>query len=146
MRLPRTISRAGRGCQVEDSMIALPKKGSISALFNAHIARDILNPKPFGFPTRYLFGFIMWVVVKIMVPFCVPIIITGPNLGDPKRNHNFDNPPCISGEPQLPYFADPLGAVLGATVGNLIHPPLAQRGRGGIKAGCRIEGVWTGFF
>ena len=34
-----------------------------------------------------------------MVPFWVPIIIrgpnTGPNLGDPKRDHNFDNLPYI---------------------------------------------------
>ena len=32
-----------------------------------------------------------------MVPFWVPIIIRGlirgPNLGDPKRDHDFDNPP-----------------------------------------------------
>ena len=38
-----------------------------------------------------------------MVPFWVPILIlglnTGPNLGDPKRDHNFDNPPC-EGETQ----------------------------------------------
>ena len=40
-------------------------------------------------------------IVKIMVPFWVPIIIrgpnTGPNLGDPKRDHNFDNPPNVFG-------------------------------------------------
>ena len=28
-----------------------------------------------------------------MVPFWVPII-PGPDLGDPKRDHNFDIPPC----------------------------------------------------
>ena len=28
-----------------------------------------------------------------MVPFWVPIIIRGLVLGDPKRDHNFDNPP-----------------------------------------------------
>ena len=35
-----------------------------------------------------------------MVPFWVPIINTGPNTGpnlrDPKRDHNFDNPPSDS--------------------------------------------------
>ena len=39
-------------------------------------------------------------VVKIMVPFWVPIINTGPNtgpsLGDPKRDHDLDNPPKSS--------------------------------------------------
>ena len=38
----------------------------------------------------------IWGIVKIMVPFWVPIISyynTGSNLGDPKRDHNFDNPP-----------------------------------------------------
>ena len=28
-----------------------------------------------------------------MVPFLGPYYNTGPNLGDPKRDHNFDNPP-----------------------------------------------------
>ena len=28
-------------------------------------------------------------------PFLGPYYNTGPNLGDPKRDHNFDNPPCI---------------------------------------------------
>ena len=39
-----------------------------------------------------------WGTVKIMVPFWVPIIIrgTGPNLGDPKRDHNFDNSPNVT--------------------------------------------------
>ena len=27
-------------------------------------------------------------------PFLGPYKKTGPNLGDPKRDHNFDNPPC----------------------------------------------------
>ena len=34
-----------------------------------------------------------WVVVKIMVPFLGPHYNTGPSLGYPKRDHNFDNPP-----------------------------------------------------
>ena len=33
----------------------------------------------------------VWGIVKIMVPFWVPIMIRGLILG-PKRNHNFDNP------------------------------------------------------
>ena len=28
-------------------------------------------------------------------PFLGPYYNTGPNLGDPKRDHNFDNPPYI---------------------------------------------------
>ena len=29
-------------------------------------------------------------------PFLVPYFITGPYVGDPKRDHNFDNPPyCL---------------------------------------------------
>ena len=44
-----------------------------------------------------------WGAVKIMVPIWVPIIIRGlirgPNLGDPKRDHNFDSSPHISGVP-----------------------------------------------
>ena len=31
-------------------------------------------------------------------PFLGPYFDTGPNLGDPKRDHNFDNPP-----PEIPY-------------------------------------------
>ena len=27
-------------------------------------------------------------------PFWGPYYNTGPNLGDPKRDHSFDNPPC----------------------------------------------------
>ena len=47
-------------------------------------------------PVKYWVG--IWGIVKIMVPFWVPIIIRGlirglPNLGDPKRDHNFDNYP-----------------------------------------------------
>ena len=46
-------------------------------------------------------GLLMWGIVKIMVPFWVPPYYntgpnnTGPNLRDPRRDHNFDNPPCI---------------------------------------------------
>ena len=29
-------------------------------------------------------------------PFWGPYYNTGPNLGDPKRDHNFDNPPLTS--------------------------------------------------
>ena len=28
-------------------------------------------------------------------PFLGPYFNTGPNLGDPKRDHNFDNPPYV---------------------------------------------------
>ena len=31
-----------------------------------------------------------------MVFFLGPYYNTGPNLGDPKRDHNFDNPPYLS--------------------------------------------------
>ena len=34
-----------------------------------------------------------WGLVKILVPFCIPIIIRPSYLGYPKRDHNFDNPP-----------------------------------------------------
>ena len=34
----------------------------------------------------------MWVVVKIMGPFWIPVIIR-----HPKRDHNFDNHPCVQG-------------------------------------------------
>ena len=38
-----------------------------------------------------------WGIVKIMVPFLGPyyntVPNTGPNFGDPKRDHNFDNSP-----------------------------------------------------
>ena len=38
-------------------------------------------------------GIIGWGIVKIMVPFLGPYDNTGPNLGDPKRDHNVDNYP-----------------------------------------------------
>ena len=37
----------------------------------------------------------IWVVLKIMVPFWVPIIIRPLILGYPKGDHNFDNPPYV---------------------------------------------------
>ena len=43
--------------------------------------------------------------VKIMVPFWGPYYKgpnTGPNLGDPKRDHNFDNPPYEPTPPSPP--------------------------------------------
>ena len=42
----------------------------------------------------------LWVVVKIMVPFWIPIIIRHLIFRDPKRDHNFDNHP-YSGSPVL---------------------------------------------
>ena len=38
----------------------------------------------------------MWVVVKIRVPFWVPIIIRHLLFKVPKMDHNFDNHPCGS--------------------------------------------------
>ena len=35
----------------------------------------------------------VWVVVKIMAPFWIPIIIRHQYLGCPERDHNFDNHP-----------------------------------------------------
>ena len=37
---------------------------------------------------------LMWVVVKIMVPFWVPNIVRHLIFRVPKRDHNFDNHPC----------------------------------------------------
>ena len=34
-------------------------------------------------------------------PFLGPYYNTGPNLGDPKRDHNFDNPPHNPADPQM---------------------------------------------
>ena len=45
-----------------------------------------------GFELQGL-SFRIWGTFKIMVPFLGPYYNTGPNLGDPKRDHNFDNPP-----------------------------------------------------
>ena len=50
-------------------------------------------------------------------PFLGPYYNTGPNLGDPKRDHNFDNPPNNSSmivmgphlEPGVTQFWDPTG-------------------------------------
>ena len=37
----------------------------------------------------------MWVLSKLSYgPFLGPYYNTGPSLGDPKRDHNFDDPPC----------------------------------------------------
>ena len=38
---------------------------------------------------------LIWVIVKIMVPFGIPIIIQHLILRVPKRDHNFDNHPYI---------------------------------------------------
>ena len=38
----------------------------------------------------------MWVVVKIVVPFWVPNIL-GLVFRVPKKDHNFDNHPCVWG-------------------------------------------------
>ena len=34
-------------------------------------------------------------------PFLGPYYNTGPNLGDPKRDHNFDNPPYVHFQQEL---------------------------------------------
>ena len=61
-----------------------------------------MSTEPFSFPGKYRTPQVdrrwgIWGIVKMMVPFWVPIINntgpnTGPKLGDPKRDHNFDNP------------------------------------------------------
>ena len=43
---------------------------------------------------RGLGGNDMWDVVKIMVPFWVPIILRHLKFRVPKRDHSFDIPPC----------------------------------------------------
>ena len=53
-------------------------------------SRDFLKPSPSGFMGSY----IIWVVVKIMVPFWVPIIIRHLIFRVPKKkDHNSDNHP-----------------------------------------------------
>ena len=37
----------------------------------------------------------VWVVVKVMVPFVIPITIRHLILGYPKRDHTFDNHPYV---------------------------------------------------
>ena len=47
-------------------------------------------------------------------PFLGPYYNTGPNLGDPKRDHNFDNPPCsymVYTWAQSSYMGSPLGSM-----------------------------------
>ena len=46
-------------------------------------------------PGRANLGPYMWVVVKIMVPFWIPIIIRHLVFRVPKRDHNFDNHLCL---------------------------------------------------
>ena len=47
-------------------------------------------------------GTTIWVIVKIMVPFWVPIIIGAVLFfGDPKRDHNFDKHPYSRMGPRI---------------------------------------------
>ena len=64
----------------------------------------------------YLFAVCIWVVVKVMVPFWIPIIIRHLIFRVPNRDHNFDNHPCVEAVQHWSYpqmwlrSFDPLGA------------------------------------
>ena len=50
-------------------------------------------------PKQVVTGLTIWVVVKSMVPFWIPIILRHLVFRYPKRNHNFDNHPYVQEPP-----------------------------------------------